>query len=89
MKTSCKCAVEDQGEIGMWFGIKTGVKQGCNMSVVLFLIVIRRTIGHGENGIRWKFTSKLDDLDFGDDVVLNSSTKQQIQDKTARMDHEA
>ena len=51
--------------------------------------VIRRTIGHGENGIRWKFTSKLDDLDFGDDVVLNSSTKQQIQDKTARMDHEA
>ena len=63
------------------------------MSVVLFLIVVdwvmRRTIGHGENGIRWKFTSKLDDLDFGDEVVLNSSTKQQIQDKTARMDHEA
>ena len=89
MKTSCKCAVEDQGEIGMWFGIKTGVKQGCNISAVLFLIVmdwvIRRTIGHGENGIRWKFTSKLDDLDFADDVVLISSTKQQIQDKTVRM----
>jgi len=49
---------------------------------------MRRTIGHGENGIRCKFTSKLDDLDFADDVVLKSSTKQQIQDKTAGMDHE-
>ena len=77
----------------MWFGIKTGVKQGCDMSVVLFLIVMdwvtRRTIGRGENGIRWKFRSKLDNLDFGDDVMLNSSTKQQIQDKTARIDYAA
>ena len=50
------------------------------MSGFLFLIVMdcvmRRAVGGGENGIRWKFTSKLDDLDF-------SSTKQQIQDKTA------
>ena len=48
------------------------------MSVVLFLIVMdwvtRRTIGRGENGIRWKFRSKLDNLDFGDNVMLNSST---------------
>ena len=51
--------------------------------------VMRRTVGHGENGIRWKFTSKLDVLDFADDVVLISSTKQQIQDKTARLDDEA
>ena len=51
--------------------------------------VMRRTVGRGENGIRWKFTSKLDVLDFADDVVLISSTKQQIQDKTARMDDEA
>ena len=36
---------------------------------------MKRTIGNGENSIRWKFTSKLDDLDFADDVVLISSTK--------------
>ena len=47
---------------------------------------MRRIVGHDENGNRWKFTSKLDDLDFADDLVLMSSTKQQIQDKTARMD---
>ena len=44
------------------------------MSGFLFLIVMdwvmRRAVGSGENGIRWKFTSKLDDLDFPDDIVL-------------------
>ena len=50
---------------------------------------MRWTVGHVENCIRWKFTSKLDDLDFADGVVLISSTKQQIQDKIARKDDEA
>ena len=50
---------------------------------------MKRTVGYGENGVRWKFTSKLDDLDFADDVVLISSTKQQIEDKTERMDDKA
>ena len=79
-----KCTVEDQGEIGKWFDIKTGIKQECNMSGLFFLIVmdwvLRRTVGHGENGIRWKFASELDNLDFTD-VMLISSTKQQIQEK--------
>jgi len=63
--------VDDNGEKGEWFDIKTGVKQGCNMSGFLFLItldwVMRRTVGNGENGIRRKFRTKLDDLDFADD----------------------
>lgn len=88
-----KCAVEDQGEICEWFDSKTGVKQGCNMSGFLFLIVMDwvmgRAVGGGENGIRWKFTSKLYELDFADDIVLLSSTKQQIQDKTTRLNEEA
>ena len=35
-----KGAVEDQGQLGKWSDIKTGVKQGCNMSGFLFLIVM-------------------------------------------------
>ena len=35
-----KYAVEDQGEIGERFDIKTGVKGGCNMSGFLFLIAV-------------------------------------------------
>ena len=61
-------AVEEQGKIGEWFDVTTGVKQGCNMSGFLFLLVLdwvmRRTVGDGNNGIRWKFTLKLDDLHF-------------------------
>ena len=35
-----KYAVEDQGEIGERFDIKTGVKGGCSMSGFLFLIAV-------------------------------------------------
>ena len=63
------------------------------MSGFFFFIVLdwvmRRAVGGGENGIRWKLTSKLDDLDFAGDIVLLSSTKQQIQNKTTRLDAEA
>ena len=51
--------------------------------------VMRRTVKSGENGIRSRLTSKLDDLDFADDVALLSSTKQHIQNKTTRMNKEA
>ena len=34
------CAVEDQGETGESFGIKTGVKQVCSMPSFLFLLVM-------------------------------------------------
>ena len=82
-----------EGERGEWFNIKTGVKQGCNMSGFLFLIVMdwimRRTVGKGKNGIRWRLTTKLDDLDFADDVALLSSSRNQMQEKTSRMDREA
>ena len=59
------------------------------MSGFLLLIVVdwvmRRTVRNDETGIRWKFTSKLDDLDFADDLALIASTKQHIQLKTDRL----
>ena len=72
-----------------WFKITTGVKQGCVMSGFLFLIavdwVMRRTTEGQRIGIRWNFTSTLEDLDFADDIVLLSSKYPQIQDKTNRL----
>ena len=35
-----ECMVTDNGQQSEWFRIKTGVKQGCNMSGFLFLLVI-------------------------------------------------
>ena len=61
-----------------WYEVKSGVKQRCNMSGFLFLLVIdwvlRRTVEHTETGIRWKITTTLENLDFPDDSALISST---------------
>ena len=43
----------------------------------------------GNTRIRWKYTTKLKDLDFADDIALLSSTKQHIQTKTDKLAHEA
>ena len=68
-----ECSVLDEGEQTR-FKITTGVKQGCVMSGFLFLLTfdwtMRRTTERHRNGIRWDFTSTLEDLDFADDLVL-------------------
>ena len=55
-----------------WFMIKYGVKQGCVMSGFLFLLclhwVMRKTRAGKRRGIRWNFTTVLEDLDFADDI---------------------
>ena len=70
---------------------KSGVKQGCNMSGFLFLLVIdwimRKATADNNTGIRWKFTSKLEDLDFADDIALISNNRQQIHAKTDRVNN--
>ena len=72
-----ECAVLDEGEESEWFKVKTGVKQGDVMSGFIFLIVVdwimRNTTAGNKTGIRWNFTSKLEDLDFADDIALMSS----------------
>ena len=78
-----ECAIVDGEDTTDWFKVKTWVKQGCSMLGLLFLLaldwVMRRTQREGTTGIRWKFVTKLEDLDFADDIALLSSTKQQQQ----------
>ena len=55
----------------------------------LFLLTIdwimRHTVKGQGTGLRWKFTSKLGDLDFADNVALLSSTQRHVQLKTDRL----
>jgi len=73
-----ECAVVDGEDTTEWFKIKIGVKQGCNMSRLLFLLVVdwvmRHSLQEGNTGIRWKFTRKLEDLDFADDITIDQAT---------------
>ena len=84
-----ECAVVDDEATSEWFKITTGVKQGCTIPGFLFLLIIdwimRHIVKAEGNGLRWKFTSKLEDLDFADDVALILSTQRHVQLKTYRL----
>jgi endonuclease/exonuclease/phosphatase family metal-dependent hydrolase len=88
-----QCAVIDANETTDWFPVTTGVKQGCCMSGFLFLLaidwVMRKTVEGTRTGIRWNFTTMLEDLDFADDIALLSSTMNHLQQKTATLETNA
>ena len=60
--------------------VKTGVRQGCILSAVLFSVVIdwviRRTTEDQPRGIRWTLFDTLEDLDVSDDLALLFHTHQ-------------
>ena len=89
MYDGSQCAVVEGTGQTDWFDVKSGVKQGCNMSGFLFLLVIdwimRRTVTGANTGIRWKLWSNLDNLGFADDIALTSSMKCQIQQKVTNL----
>ena len=88
-----QCSVIVDSETTDWFPVITGVKQGCCMSGFLFLLIIdwvmRQTVEGERTGIRWKFTTMLEDLDFADDIALLSSTMNHLQHKTATLEDDA
>ena len=83
--TSC---VVDNGRTSDWFPVETGVKQGCVMSGFLFNIIIdwvMRNTTNARRGLRWKFTTVLEDLDYADDIALLSSRHKDLQEKSSRL----
>ena len=60
--------------MSIFFLIKTGVRQGCILLTLPFLLVIdflmSKSVDLVNNGIRWKKERKLVDFDFADDIAL-------------------
>ena len=76
-----------------WFKVRTGVRQGCVISPVIFLVVIdwimRRATEDKPRGIVWELTCHLEDCDFADDLALLSHAQKDIQEKTTKIEQVA
>ena len=84
-----RCCVRTEAGNSEWFPVNTGVKQGCVMSPMLFSItmdwVMRNCTADKNRGIEWLENKSLEDLDFADDLALLSSTHEDAQEKTNRL----
>ncbi|XP_065326078.1 NLR family CARD domain-containing protein 3-like [Pelmatolapia mariae] len=89
---SCCCVKTGNGHTD-FFKITTGVRQGCILSPLLFLIaldyVMRRAGAHTEPGIHWSDQDRLGDLDFADDIALREEDELKLQQGMTNLRREA
>ena len=90
MYANNKCCVRHGEQHSEWFSINSGVRQGCVISPILFLIVIdwvmRNSTTDKPRGITWNAFNRLEDEDFADDIALLSHSQQDMQEKTAKIE---
>ena len=88
-----QCQVLHQGKLTQPVSVGTGVRQGCILSPTLFLLVLdavmRKTTGGRRRGIQWGISSRLEDLDYADDICLLSQRFTDMQFKLNVLKEEA
>ena len=69
--------------------MESGVKQGCLLSGLLFVIVIdwlmKRTTEGRDTGVEWVNGEILEDIDYADDLALPSEGYEDAQEKMTRL----
>ena len=67
------------------FSVRSGVRQGCILSPILFNIaldyIMRQTTQNAHHDIQWTLFSQLEYLDYADDIVLLSTTENHMHKK--------
>jgi hypothetical protein len=85
--------VRADGQQGEWFQIVTGVRQGCLLSPLIFLLVVdwilKRATNNNECGLPWNEGQKLTDLDFADDIAVLEKSWRGMQELISRVEVEA
>ena len=93
MYEDATCQVIHDGKLTEPFSVQTGVRQGCLLSPIIFLMVVdwvmRQSTAEQKTGIQWTFNKQLEDLDFADDINLLSHKQQDAQKKLCRVAEEA
>ena len=84
-----ECTVLHEGEFSRFFVVETGVKQGCLLSGLLFVVIIdwlmRQTTEGRDTGVAWVGEEILEDLDYADDLALTSEGIDDSQEKITRL----
>ena len=83
----CKCCVRINGQLSELFDVNCGLKQGCVLSPLLFIVymdnIIKKTVlsdEHSEHGIVFKHWRRcITNLLFADDIVLTAESEQGLQ----------
>ena len=73
------------------FGVKTGVRQGCLLSPIIFLMVLDSVLSKTNNkprGVQWTINERLEDIDFADDLCLISSKLIDMKEKIENLNKE-
>lgn len=90
MYRDANCRVVHCGLLGREFNVASGVKQGCILSPLLFLLVldwVMKKTNNKPRGIQWGNVNmtRLEDLDFADDICLMANSRQELEEKLVRL----
>lgn len=88
--TEASSQVLHKGKLSNSILIHTGVKQGCVLSPVLFNIIlddILEKVTEEPKGLRWTLNGFLENLDYADDICLNSHIFEQTKSMRVFTNH--
>jgi hypothetical protein len=93
--TSFKCRILHNGSLSEPIPCKSGVRQGCVLSPLLFLMVLDEvlttTLDGKKLGIQWSLRSNdhLEELAYADDIALLSTRQADMQEKLIALQNNA